>query len=256
MATGVGPLGPDLGGTADRILDVAERLVQTRGYHAFSYADVSEAVGIRKAGVHYHFPSKDDLGRAVAARYRARFAEVLARLDATRKGPGAKLRAYAGLYEAVLADGLRACLCGMLAADFLTLPGPVRAEVADFFADQEAWLARVLAAGRAAGTLVFKGIAGPRGASAALRPRGRLARRPSTGGAADHGSPRRSARLSRRDRRGGAPVRGGRRAPHRGARAAVKLTGPGQHRSLRRLASWRSAYQLVSHSCPRLELIR
>jgi len=157
MATSAAPLGPDLGGTADRILDVAERLVQTRGYHAFSYADVSEAVGIRKAGVHYHFPSKDDLGRAVAARYRARFAEVLARLDATRKGPGAKLRAYAGLYEAVLADGLRACLCGMLAADFLTLPGAVRAEVADFFADQEAWLARVLAAGRAAGTLVFRG---------------------------------------------------------------------------------------------------
>ena len=52
-------------GTANRILDVAERLVQLRGYNAFSYADVAKAVGIRKASLHYHFATKGDLGLAL-----------------------------------------------------------------------------------------------------------------------------------------------------------------------------------------------
>jgi TetR/AcrR family transcriptional repressor of nem operon len=156
MATSVAPLGTDSAGTADRILDVAERLIQTRGYHAFSYADVSEAVGIRKAGVHYHFPSKDDLGRAVAARYRARFAEVLARLDATRKAPAPSCGPTRACTRRCWPTGsARASAACWRPTSSRSGPGPRRGR--DFFAEQEAWLARVLAAGRAAGTLAFTG---------------------------------------------------------------------------------------------------
>ena len=46
-------------------MDSAQHLVQTRGYHAFSYADIAEEVGSRKASIHYYFPSKTDLGKAL-----------------------------------------------------------------------------------------------------------------------------------------------------------------------------------------------
>src|SRR5829696_2811940 len=65
--------------TASRILDEAERLAQTRGYNGFSYADVATVVGTTKAALHYHFPSKAELGRALVDRYTERF---LAALDA------------------------------------------------------------------------------------------------------------------------------------------------------------------------------
>jgi TetR/AcrR family transcriptional repressor of nem operon len=52
------------------------------------------------------------------------------------------------------------CLCGMLAAEFQTLPEPMRAIVLGFFNDQETWLSRVLEQGRREGTLHFTGSTG------------------------------------------------------------------------------------------------
>ena len=49
---------PDEPRTADRILDIAERLVQTRGFNRFSYADIAAELGITTASVHYHFPAR------------------------------------------------------------------------------------------------------------------------------------------------------------------------------------------------------
>ncbi len=60
--------------TATQILDVAERLVQNRGFNGFSYADVASELGISKPSLHYHFASKADLGEALMRRYGERFA--------------------------------------------------------------------------------------------------------------------------------------------------------------------------------------
>lgn len=151
--------------TADRILDVATRLVQAVGYNGFSYADIADTVGIRKASIHHHFPSKSDLGRALLARYRERFLGALAEIDRSTTDPGERLRRYAALYTGVLKDEDRMCLCGMMAADFCSLERPLREEVRRFFDDNETWLAQVLEAGRRGGTLAFDG---PPAAQAAL----------------------------------------------------------------------------------------
>src|ERR1043166_1832386 len=66
--------------TAEQILDLAETLIQTRSYSAFSYQDISDALGLTKASIHYHFPSKAELGVAVIDRYAARFSAALAAL--------------------------------------------------------------------------------------------------------------------------------------------------------------------------------
>ena len=145
-------------GTATRILDVAERLAQVRGFNGFSYADIAAELGVTKAALHYHFASKADLGEALIGRYAARFSEALAEIDASASAAPAKLRSYAGLYVDVLRNQ-RMCLCGMLAAEYPTLPGAMRALVVSFFDQNEAWLQKVLEQGRGDGTLQFSGSA-------------------------------------------------------------------------------------------------
>src|SRR3989440_4221387 len=81
--------------TASRILDVAERLVQIRGYNGFSYADVASELGISKASLHYHFPGKAELGEALIGRYASRFADALEEIDRRGGEAPAKLDAYA-----------------------------------------------------------------------------------------------------------------------------------------------------------------
>jgi TetR/AcrR family transcriptional repressor of nem operon len=144
--------------TAARILDVAERLVQVHGFNAFSYADVAAEVQIRKASLHHHFPTKAALGEALITRYRTRFSQALADIHVGSSDARVRLKAYARLYAGVLRKR-RMCLCGVLAADFETLPRPMRQGVVGFFSDNEAWLAGVLAEGRRQKTLQFQGLA-------------------------------------------------------------------------------------------------
>jgi len=144
--------------TASRILDVAERLAQTRGFNGFSYADVAAELHLTTAALHYHFAGKAALGRALIERYAARFAEALAVVDERERDARAKLDAYARLYADVLREQ-RMCLCGMLAAEYRTLPKPMRDAVIRFFETNETWLAKVLEEGRSAGTLRFTGSA-------------------------------------------------------------------------------------------------
>ena len=145
-------------GTAARILDVAERLVQVRGFNGFSYADIAAELGITKAALHYHFAGKADLGEALIARYASRFIEALGRVDATAETASVRLAGYADLYLQVLRNR-KMCLCGMLAAEYQTLPQPMQDAVVRFFDQNESWLAAVLELGRADGSLQFGGTA-------------------------------------------------------------------------------------------------
>ena len=142
--------------TADRILDVAEHLVQVRGFNAFSYADVSKAVGIQKASLHHHFATKTDLGVALVSRYRRSFLDALDAIASRDENAFERLERYVELYRSVLRRR-RMCMCGMLAADIATLPEPMRDGVAEFFAENEAWLTRVLGEGKKRGELQFAG---------------------------------------------------------------------------------------------------
>jgi TetR/AcrR family transcriptional repressor of nem operon len=145
-------------GTTGRILDVAERLLQVRGYNGFSYGDVATELGITRAALHYHFPGKAELGQALIQRYATRFAAALADLDASAPDAAAKLRGYVALYADVLSAD-RMCLCGMLAAEHRTLPAPLQQAVCDFFTANTAWLRTVLEEGCSDGSLRCPGTA-------------------------------------------------------------------------------------------------
>jgi TetR/AcrR family transcriptional regulator, transcriptional repressor for nem operon len=174
----------DSADTAARILDVAERLVQSRGFNGFSYADVASELKITKASLHYHFAGKAELGKALIGRYADRFENALGEIDGQGGDAPAKLAAYARIYADVL-RARRMCLCGMLAADYDTLPKPMRDAVIRFFDENEAWLTGVLAQGEEAGTLRLDGpaseaaqalVSGLEGALLIARPYGDVAR--------------------------------------------------------------------------------
>jgi len=142
--------------TADRVLDVAQEMIQTRGYNGFSFRDVAEAVGIKSASIHYHFPSKADLGVALVIRYRETFGAELAAIRSRCGGTPRRLKAFIDLFRRTLTDS-RLCLCGMLGAEKGGLPDSVNKEVRNFFTLCEDWLVCALKEGRANGEIEFRG---------------------------------------------------------------------------------------------------
>jgi TetR/AcrR family transcriptional regulator, transcriptional repressor for nem operon len=135
-------------GTAEQILDLAEMLIQTRGYSAFSYQDISDALGITKASIHYHFASKADLGIAVLDRYVERFGAALVSIAEDQSQPSmAMLDFYIEPYIRYARTPDRVCLSGALAGEILALPPELRARVDRFFRAHQVWLTEILKRG-------------------------------------------------------------------------------------------------------------
>ena len=147
-------LAPD---TRTRILDLAEALLLERGFNAFSYQHLARELGVKPAAIHYHFPSKEDLGTALVARQLRRLRKWRGLPRVTNLGPVQQLDALLAVYDNHLGHDRRVCLFGALAADFRTLPTPMQAELRTFNRELTEWLAEVLAVGRATGTLRFVG---------------------------------------------------------------------------------------------------
>ena len=134
--------------TAEEILDIAEMLIQTRGYNAFSFQDIADRLGIRKASIHYHFASKTALGVAVVERYSAGFTAALEAIEADDSQSAMTMfDCYTGPYREFADTPDRVCLCGALAGEILALPVEMRERVEAFFKMHLDWLERIIARG-------------------------------------------------------------------------------------------------------------
>ena len=140
--------------TANRIIAAGRQLIMRRGYSGFSYADVSEAIDIRKASIHHHFPAKTDLVIAVLNEWREAFDADVASLEESGADAIAQLRAYIGHWERCIADDTAPfCVAGMLGAELPVLPEEVAQAVKAFFEHLTSWLERVLESGVKSGLL-------------------------------------------------------------------------------------------------------
>jgi TetR/AcrR family transcriptional regulator, transcriptional repressor for nem operon len=142
--------------TKREILNLAEELIQDRGFNGFSYQDIASRLGVKNAAIHYHFRSKADLGTAVVERYRRRFRRWSAGLDTARLGPWPRLEAFFDIYRSFVPHA-RVCPNGMLQAEFHSIPPEVQEATRGLVADFHAWLVALLTAGRAEGVFDFKG---------------------------------------------------------------------------------------------------
>lgn len=138
--------------TRGDLLYEAEVLVRRHGYSAFSYADLAEAVGIRKASIHHHFPTKADLAAALVVAYDARYDTALAGIMSATDDGMVRVESYGRLYLEGVEQGL-GCLCAVLATELPTLPPRLRADLALFFAKHIGWLKTALMDGQANGTV-------------------------------------------------------------------------------------------------------
>jgi TetR/AcrR family transcriptional repressor of nem operon len=150
----------NLARTSDEIIRCARALIIAGGYNGFSYADIAEVVGIRKASIHHHFPSKVDLVRTLLARYREEAEAGIAELERRHPDPVDQLCAYTGYWAACIADPANAfCVCALLASQIPVLPPEIVEEVRAHFRMLSAWLTSVLEEGAKQGSFVLSGTA-------------------------------------------------------------------------------------------------
>ena len=123
-----------------QILESAEKMVREGGYNAFSFRDIAKEVGIKSSSVHYHFPTKEDLGAAVANYYTDKFLTQLGDPEELRASGKDPIQIYIELFETALVQDKRMCLCGLLAAEVDGLPEKVANETKIFFNRNIEWL--------------------------------------------------------------------------------------------------------------------
>ena len=141
----------------EQILDTATELLQTRSFTSFSYQDLSDRLGITKASIHHHFPSKDDLGVALAARYYVLSKAALEAIADQYKKPWDRFEAYIAMMGQIIHSGEKICASCVIQAEYNVVPEGMRREASRLCEFIVGWLAAVLAEGREQGVMTFPG---------------------------------------------------------------------------------------------------
>lgn len=139
--------------TREEILNLARELTQTRSFNWLSYQDLSNQLEIRKASIHYHFPTKTDLGVELLKGYRKRFNSWCEKERQKKLTPLQALDAYLDFFRKVLGDADRVCPGGIFSLEWNTLPDEMKSEVKALFADHRRFLEGIIKSGRRSGDI-------------------------------------------------------------------------------------------------------
>lgn len=127
--------------TRTRVVRAASHLMLTHSYLGLNLQELADEVGIRKASLYHHFPSKQAVGVAVIEDATRRFAlwtDALAGETAERQ-----LVAFVGMVRDALGAGARVCLAGATASEWDCVEDEVRAAMVAFSQLQLGWLEQV-----------------------------------------------------------------------------------------------------------------
>ncbi|MBM7067385.1 TetR/AcrR family transcriptional regulator [Actibacterium sp. 188UL27-1] len=139
--------------TKTALLDSAERSARSRGFDGFSYADLAAEVGIRKASIHHHFPTKADLSVALMERYTQELKELCHRIETTEVTASGRLQALIHQYREAHNNGKSLCLCVSFSASRDSLNQDVIAQLRRFRGMVLAWMEATFALGQTDGTI-------------------------------------------------------------------------------------------------------
>jgi len=122
--------------TRDQIIDQAFQLMLQRGLHGFSYRDIAEPMGVKNAAIHYHFPNKMDLIKAlIDENHQVLFAYAMNQCQCGRP----------------------ICMVGALAIDYDELNDDIKSANDRFMQDSVNWLTKVMETGREQEEFHFNG---------------------------------------------------------------------------------------------------
>lgn len=139
--------------TRSKLLTSAEILLRTKGYAAFSYADLADDIGIKKASIHHHFPTKEGMAIAIVESHLFRIRKQLEAINDENFGAVDRLKAFESMFAHSSENGMLP-LCGALAAELLALPESLKIMTKDFFEIHLTWLQENIKRGQAHG--IFK----------------------------------------------------------------------------------------------------
>ncbi len=141
----------------EQILDVAEEILQTQSLSSFSYQDLSDRIGISKASIHHHFPSKEELCLALVTRHRSSLTTTLETITQEQTNPIQQLDAYMLHVSQILQSGSKICLTGSLQSEYTLLSKNTQQELSNLCKYVHTWLSRVLAEGKKQKVMAFPG---------------------------------------------------------------------------------------------------
>lgn len=139
--------------TKTALLNAAECAARSRGFDGFSYADLAAEVGIRKASIHHHFPTKAALSAALMERYHNHLKSACTEIDARETCGSARLSAMIDIYRRAHDDGKSLCLCVAFSASRDSLPDAVIHQISRFRSMMISWFSTVFAQGRSDGSI-------------------------------------------------------------------------------------------------------
>lgn len=123
--------------TREKIITEAMALIKQKGYHNWSYDHISKCVGIRKASIHYHFPSKENLVAEVLKIY---IRDIFQKLESVKGSNYEKILELIGAYRTSYQSPNEICLCTILASDYETLSEETAFELRTFYEKLHVWL--------------------------------------------------------------------------------------------------------------------
>lgn len=127
--------------TRDKILELAQEAIATRGYSSFSFRELAAELGIKSASIHYHFPTKAHLGVEVARTYRAQLQAAFENIAAGYLNePKKAIEGLIAVYRFEVRSSQCMTVCTMLAAEIKNLPVEIQAEMASFYELNIGWL--------------------------------------------------------------------------------------------------------------------
>lgn len=145
MLTKIIKCSPMTSNTREKILELAQEAIATRGYSSFSFRELALELGIKSASIHYHFPTKTHLGVAVARAWREHLERALNQIAANNTDPKQAVAGWIGIYRQEVRTSQRMTVCTMLAAEIKNLPDEIQQEMKAFYALNLGWIAARLA---------------------------------------------------------------------------------------------------------------
>ncbi|HXB07770.1 MAG TPA: TetR/AcrR family transcriptional regulator [Puia sp.] len=147
--------------TREHIIRLADKLIRQKGFNAFSYADIATVLDIRKAAIHYHFPTKSMLGVAVME-------DELLRLQDYRRlhsgsGGDSQLQHLVGIFYHNSQQNA-VCLMGALTPEIATFDAEMQSMLRKLCLTIREWVRDCLDEARREKRLRFNGSAADRAA--------------------------------------------------------------------------------------------
>ncbi len=132
--------------TKGQALEIAKKQLQTKGFNGFSFQDIADTLGIKKASLHYYFSSKEDLALEIMHSYETGFAEWSKKTASF--APEKRLEKWFNLFFRLAEDDHKICPVGALCTDLDIFSKSTRSKILQFHERQRDWIQENLKQGQ------------------------------------------------------------------------------------------------------------